>query len=238
VAISAGNTLYFLPTIDLLNHRYLDDAQKLRVHEIMMDTYLQAHFGQTVDIYYSKYLTRENLESWLDGPLEEKILQLYDYKTAAMPRGLAQTASLVAGVDGDVEQVCVDFSRAFSVAFQIIDDVNNFSDAPEWRKVCGEDLASGKLTYAIVRAIRRLEGAERDRLVGILCSPELRGESEVLQEGIALVRRSGALEECRATARKMSREANERFGDAIPSCEPKIMLSMLCAKMLDLAFDT
>ncbi len=101
VAISAGNTLYFLPSIDLLHHPHLDDLQKLRVHEIMMDTYLQAHFGQTVDIYYSKYLTRENLESWLEGPLEDKILQLYDFKTAAMPRGLAQTAALVARADAE-----------------------------------------------------------------------------------------------------------------------------------------
>ncbi|OFW56589.1 MAG: hypothetical protein A2133_00020 [Actinobacteria bacterium RBG_16_64_13] len=244
VAISAGNTLYFLPSIDLLRHEHLDDLQKLRIHEIMMDTYLQAHFGQTVDIYYSKYLTRENLESWLKGPLEDKILQLYDYKTAAMPRGLAQTASLVAKVDDSVAQVCVDFSRAFAVAFQIIDDVHNFSDSPKWRKVCGEDLASGKLTYAIVRAIRRLEGlegaerAKRDRLVEILCSPELRGNPDALQEGIDLVRQSGALEECRETARVMSLEANERFGEVIPSCEPKIMLSMLCVKMLDLAYDT
>jgi geranylgeranyl pyrophosphate synthase/predicted secreted hydrolase len=244
VAISAGNTLYFLPSIDLVNHPHLDDLQKLRIHEIMMDTYLQAHFGQTVDIYYSKYLSRENLEAWLEGPLEDKILQLYDFKTAAMPRGLAQTASLVARVDGTVTQVCVDFSRAFAVAFQIIDDVHNFSDSPEWRKTRGEDLAGGKLTYAIVRAIRLLEvvdggdRARRDRLVEILCSSELRRDPEVLQEGIALVKESGALEECRETARKMSLEANERFGDAIPSSEPKIMLSMLCVKMLDLAFDT
>jgi len=154
---------------------------------------------------------------------------------------MAQTASLVAKVDDDVAGACVDFSRAFAVAFQIVDDVHNFSDSPEWRKTCGEDLAVGKLTYVIVRAIRRLDalgGGKRDRLVEILCSPALRASPEALQEGIALVRESGALEECRETAREMSQEANERFCDALPSSEPKIMLSMLCASILDLALDT
>jgi geranylgeranyl pyrophosphate synthase len=241
VAISAGNTLYYLPFVDLVDHPYLDDPQKLGIHEIMMNAFLQAHFGQTVDIYYSRYLTRQALERWLKGPLEDKILQLYDFKTAALPRAMAQAAALVADAGESAAQVCVDFSRAFAVAFQILDDVHNFSDSPEWRKVCGEDLAVGKLTYVIVRAIRKLgvsDPERRDRLVEILCTPELRADAGVLQEGIALIRQSGALEECRETAKKMSQEANERFGDVIPSSEPKIMLSMLCAKILDLAFDT
>jgi geranylgeranyl pyrophosphate synthase/predicted secreted hydrolase len=238
VAINAGNTLYFLPSVELLNHKYLSDAKKLRIHEIMMQTYLEAHFGQTVDIYWSRYLAPDTLELWLEEPLEEKILQLYDYKTASGARGLAEAAVVIAEVDDSLRQVCVDYARSFGVAFQIIDDVHNFSDSPRWTKVCGEDIASGKLTYVIVRAIRKLDGAKRSRLMSILCSPELRKEQLTLQEGVELVRESGALEECRETAKNMSLDAIERFGETIPSCEPKVMLNMLCLKMLDLVYDT
>jgi geranylgeranyl pyrophosphate synthase/predicted secreted hydrolase len=238
VAINAGNALYFLPSVELFHHRYLDDAQKLRIHEIMMQTDIKAHFGQTLDLYWSKRLTPENLAAWLEGPLEDKILQQYDFKTAAGAEGLAEVATVIARADEIVTKVCVDFARAFGVAYQIIDDVHNFSDSPQWTKTCGEDLAGGKPTYAIVRAIRRLEGADRDRLVAILCSPELRADPRVVREGIALVRQSGALEECRETARRMSDDENERFREVIPSCEAKIMLSLLCASMLDLAFET
>jgi geranylgeranyl diphosphate synthase type 3/geranylgeranyl diphosphate synthase type I len=238
VAINVGNTLYFLPSVELLNHKYLDDGKKLRIHEVMMQTYLEAHFGQTVDIYWSKYLAPDTLESWLMEPLEDKILQLYDYKTAAGARGLAEAAAIIAEVDESLRRVCVDYARAFGVAFQIIDDIHNFSDSPRWTKVCGEDIASGKLTYVIVRAIRRLDGAKRNRLVSILCSPELRKEPAGLQEAVELVRNSGALEECRETARRMSLGANERFGEMVPSSEPKVMLNMLCLKMLDLVYDT
>jgi geranylgeranyl pyrophosphate synthase/predicted secreted hydrolase len=238
VAISTGTTLYFLPSVPLIDHKYLDDAKKLRLHEIMMQVYMEGQFGQIADIYWSKYLTPEALESWLQEPLEEKILQGYDHKTAAGARGLAEIAAVIAEADDNVKQVCIEFARAFGVAFQIVDDVHNFSDSPKWTKVCGEDIASGKVTYVIVQAIRRLEGAERSRLVSILCSPELRKEQGALLEGIELVRKSGALEHCREVAKRMSLDADERFGDAVPSCEAKVMLRMLCLKMLDLIYDT
>ncbi|OGV30428.1 MAG: hypothetical protein A2499_08660 [Stygiobacter sp. RIFOXYC12_FULL_38_8] len=90
----------------------------------------------------------------------------------------------------------------------------------------------------IVRAIKNLESKKSSRLINILCSPEQRKNADALQEGIELVKNSGAIEECKEKAKKMSLDENSRFGENIPSCEPKIMLSMLCLKMLDLAYDT
>ncbi|MEK6615560.1 MAG: polyprenyl synthetase family protein, partial [Bacteroidota bacterium] len=238
VSINAGNTLYFLPSVELFNHKYLDDIKKLRIHEIMMKTYIQAHFGQTVDIYWSKYLTPENLKKWMNDSLEEKILQMYDYKTAAGAKGLAEVSAVIAEVNDEIKQTCIDYARAFAVAFQIIDDIHNFSDSPRWTKVCGEDLSNGKLTYVIARAIKLLENQKSQRLIEILCSKELRKNDDIIREGIELVRNSGAIEECKEKAKKMSLDENERFSEIVPSCEPKIMLNMLCLKMLDLAYDT
>jgi len=59
--------------------------------------------------------------------------------------GLAEVAAVIAEADEHFTQVCVDFARGFGVAYQIIDDVHNFSDSPRWTKTCGEDLAGGKL---------------------------------------------------------------------------------------------
>jgi geranylgeranyl pyrophosphate synthase len=204
----------------------------------MMDTYTQAHFGQTVDLYWSKYLSEENLQQWLNDSLEEKILQMYDYKTAAGAKGLAEVATVIAEAEEDIKQTCINFARAFAVAFQIIDDVHNFSDSPKWTKVCGEDLLNGKLTFVIAKAIRMLDDQKSKRLIQILCKKELRENRNVLEEGIELVRNSGALEFSKEFAKKMSLNQNEIFNQTIPSCESKIMLSMLCIKMLDLAYDT
>lgn len=237
VALNAGNTMYFLPHVESLTHKYLNDIQKLRIHQIWMKTLLEAHFGQTLDIYWSRNMTQENLSLWMNDSLEPKILQMYDYKTAASAKGLAEVAAVVAEVDDEVKQTVVSFARAFAVAFQIIDDTHNFSSSPEWTKTCGEDLSNGKLTYVIIKAIKMLDQSGSDRLKEILCNKKLREERTVLEEGIGLIRSSGALEASRKFAHELSMAEWEKFARVVPSCEPKIMLNMLCLKMLDLAFE-
>ena len=238
VALNAGNLLYFLPTVELFHHEYLNDSQKLAIHEIMMDTCLKGHFGQTLDIFWSKNMSSEHLSDWMEDDIESKILQMYDYKTAAGPKGLARVASILNSVDDEIEDAAVSFARAFAVAFQIIDDVNNFSNSPRWTKVRGEDIANGKLTFVIAKAIRMLEDKKKIRLKEILCDTELRNEKASLDEAVELVQLSGALKKCKKIAREMSLNGWEHFAKVVPGCEAKIMLNMLHLKMLDLAYDT
>lgn len=238
VALNAGNLLYFLPTVELFHHEHLNDKQKLKIHEIMMDTCLKGHFGQSLDIYWSKNMDLENLAEWLEDEIEDKILQMYDYKTAAGPKGLVRVAAVLNGVSSDIEKVAVAFARSFAVAFQIIDDVHNFSDSPRWTKVRGEDIVNGKLTFLITKAIQMLDKNKSSRLMNILCNEKFRNEEAFLNEGIELVKQSGALEACKKEAQEMSMKAWGDFAEVVPSCEPKIMLGMLHLKMLDLAFDT
>lgn len=238
VALNAGNLLYFLPTVELFNHPYLNDSQKLRIHEIMMDTCLKGHFGQTLDIYWSRNMSLENLDIWLEDDIESKILQMYDYKTAAGPKGLARVASVLNDVNDEIMEAAVSFARSFAVAFQIVDDVHNFSSSPRWTKIQGEDLANGKLTYVIAKAIKILNRKKRERLKEILADEKLRGDMATLQEGIQLIQFSGALEICKTEAHEMSVQSWDHFAKVVPSCEAKIMLNMLHLKMLDLAYDT
>lgn len=238
VALNAGNLLYFLPTVELFHHKHLNDTQKLKIHEIMMDTCLKGHFGQTLDIYWSKNMNLTNLNNWLQDDIEPKILQMYDYKTAAGPKGLAKVAAVLNSVSNEIKDAAVSFSRAFAVAFQIIDDVHNFSNSPRWTKVQGEDIANGKLTFVIAKAIQMLNQDNGNRLKEILSDVTLRNDKAFLDEAVNLVRASGALKLCEKEAHKMSTEAWNEFAEVVPSCEPKIMLNMLHLKMLDLAYDT
>ena len=238
VAINAGNTLYFLPFVELMHHKHMTAEQKLRVYQIMMDTHLKAHFGQTMDIYWSKNMTVKNLSTWLQGDIESKILQMYDYKTAAGPKGIAEVAAVLAESDEKIKNAAVDFARSFAVGFQIIDDILNFSNSDKWSKVCGEDISSGKLTYVIAKAVKILEPEKSNRLKEILCDERLRREKPTLDEAVKLVRQSGALQESKKEAQKMSTEAWDRFANLVPNSEPKILLNMLHLKMTELAYDT
>lgn len=237
VALNAGNALYFLPAVELMDHPDLDPETRLRLHEIKERVFIESHFGQASDIFWSRTLTPERLAAWLASGMEAKILQMYALKTGAGARGIAEFVALVGGIDTAKASAAMTFAQAFAVAFQITDDVLNFSRSPRWTKTRGEDVAAGKLTYVITSALGRLGSADRARLAEILCSPVLRGDAAVLREAIALVRASGALASCRERARAMVGDAWHAFAAHLRPSEAKVMLHALCLSMLDLAYD-
>lgn len=90
----------------------------------------------------------------------------------------------------------------------------------------------------IAKTLKFFEEKEQNRFKDILCDIKLRNDNDSLSEAIELVRKSGVLEESKDYAKQLSLEAWDRFSEIVPSCEAKIMLNLLCLKMLDLAYDT
>jgi geranylgeranyl diphosphate synthase type I len=237
VALNAANMLYFLPAQLLLQHPNLSPDTRLRLHAIRERSLINAHGGQSVDIYWSREMSSKRLDQWLQDGLEDRILQMYAMKTGAGVMGLAEFAAVIANADEETTAGCVDFARSFAVAFQIVDDVHNFSRSPRWSKVCGEDLVNGKLTYVIATALRRLDPERSERLRSILCDRQLRSDSATLEQGIELIHKSGALGACRKKARSLSKQGWTEFSQHVRSSEAKIMLHAMCYKLLDLAYD-
>jgi geranylgeranyl diphosphate synthase type I len=237
IALNAANTAYFLPYRIIAGHEGLTPQQRLRLYEVVNQTFLRAHIGQAMDIHQGKNVTRTDLEQMIDGHGIDRLLQMHALKTGAFSEGLAAMAAIIAGVDETTHLACSVFGREFGVAFQILDDVRNFSDSPRWTKVCGEDLTGGKPTYAVVRALERLHGRERDRLVEILCSPALRNAPDVLREGIDLVRGSGAIEACHHEAQAIFSRAWADLAPKLMEGRPQVLLHTFFVKVLDLLSD-
>lgn len=237
VAINAGNTAYFLPLALLRDYPNLSDAQRLELFRIHARGAVGAHLGQGQDIYWSRNLTAERLREWMDDSLGSKIIQLYSQKTASITECGAEGTCVIAQVDDATRQVCADFGRAFGVAFQIVNDIVDFSPGRLAKGHGGCDLTEGKLTYVIFRALERLPEMERARLAEIFCSQNLRNEPAALAEGIGLVRGSGALEACRQEARAMVEEQWKRLSALVPPSESKTMLRVLARFILSLGED-
>lgn len=233
VAINAANTAYFLGFVALRDYPHLTDAQRLALYRIASTQAVRAHLGQGQDLYWSRRLSLDALRRWLADSMAPQILQAYADKTGTATEGMAETACVIAGADTPTRDACRAFARAFGVAFQIVDDVLDFSDARYRAGTGGKDLAEGKMTYAIFRALGALGGRRRARLAAILCTPELRRSPEAQREGVDLVRRSGALEACRREAVDMMREGWGRLSAAVPLSEPKALLRALCLALLD-----
>jgi geranylgeranyl pyrophosphate synthase len=234
VAINAANALYFVPYLLVQNYPYLSEPQRHEIYQIMSNNYLRAHFGQGLDIYWSNRMSAKNLAVW-NNSIRTKILQSYALKTASLVVGLAEIACVIASADAGTCRACAAMAKLFGVAFQITDDVLNFSDSGKPKGGSGEDLANGKMTYVIHRALERLTGDSRKRLQTILCSPTLRGETEVLGEGIELIRSSGALAQCRQEARDLLEEGWRILSGRVPASEPKTLLRALCAGLVGMS---
>ena len=232
VAINAANTVYFLPLLVLSNYPHLSDGQRLELFRIISGYSVRSHLGQGQDIYWSKFLSPESLRDWTADSMAQKLLQSYAHKTASLVEGTAEAACVIAKAHGDTRRACAAFGRVFGVAFQVLDDVLDFSQERLRQGTGGRDLAEGKPTYVVVRALERLNGTGRHRLRSILCQPELRNDARAHQEGVDLVRRSGALDACRSEAQTMVQDGWRRLSEHLPPSDAKSMLRVLCLALL------
>ncbi|EGI78453.1 polyprenyl synthetase family protein [Hylemonella gracilis] len=129
-------------------------------------------------------------------------------KTAKLFEASARCGAILAGADKTLEAACADYGQALGTAFQVIDDVLDYAgDAHVMGKSLGDDLREGKATLPLIAAMQRGTESERQRIRSAIESGLGEDETrnaQVLQEVIAVVRRTGALEVARAAA---SREA-------------------------------
>lgn len=107
------------------------------------------------------------------------------------------------------------FGQHFGNAFQIIDDILDFSgDTEIMGKNLGDDLAEGKPTLPLIQALAMTTGQQRELLRIAIQTGECKNPHEIIN----LVYSSGALDYCREKAMKetaLAREALLTLPDSI-----------------------
>lgn len=82
---------------------------------------------------------------------EQQYLQVIQYKTAKLFEAAAQVGAILAGATAQQEQALKDFGMYMGTAFQIIDDVLDYSGSvAQIGKNVGDDLAEGKPTLPLI----------------------------------------------------------------------------------------
>ena len=82
---------------------------------------------------------------------EAQYLQVIQYKTAKLFEAAAQVGAILAGASAEQEAALRDYGMYVGTAFQIIDDVLDYSGDPEKiGKNVGDDLAEGKPTLPLI----------------------------------------------------------------------------------------
>jgi octaprenyl-diphosphate synthase len=94
---------------------------------------------------------------------EGRYFDVVERKTATLFEAGARIAAVIAGASADVEDICASYGASLGKAFQIIDDVLDYSgDSEEIGKRLGDDLREGKMTLPLIHALRCAAPAQRD----------------------------------------------------------------------------
>jgi octaprenyl-diphosphate synthase len=129
---------------------------------------------------------------------EEGYLEVIRRKTAKLFEAAARLGAVLAGAPPAVEDGLSEYGMRLGTAFQLIDDVLDYSGETESiGKSLGDDLAEGKPTLPLIRALRAASPPQAERLREAIRE----GGREHFAEVLALIRSTGSLEHARAVAR-------------------------------------
>ena len=151
---------------------------------------------------------------------EETYLRIIHQKTAALFQAACMGGAYLSGTEKANVNRLGEYGLNLGMAFQIIDDIHGLTGMPGSTKTPGEDLITGKLTYVVYAALKRLPGTQQRRLAEILGGRLAAAERATLQEAVELVKVSGAILHCHAEAEQMTRRSWARLSKVVPACSP------------------
>ncbi|MDW6002001.1 octaprenyl diphosphate synthase [Vibrio mangrovi] len=86
---------------------------------------------------------------------EDNYMQVIYSKTARLFEAATQVGAILSEADSETEQALQDYGRYLGTAFQLIDDLMDYtSDGDEMGKNVGDDLAEGKPTLPLLHAMQ------------------------------------------------------------------------------------
>ena len=128
---------------------------------------------------------------------EPAYLKVIERKTAVLFAAATRIGALLAGADEAVQQRLYDYGMALGYAFQIADDVLDYSaDEATLGKHLGDDLAEGKATLPLIHAIQHSGPAVRERLRTIVEN----GDVDAMPDVLAAIEAVGGLDYSRRRA--------------------------------------
>ena len=220
IAINCGNAMYFLPLQVVDEHKDKIEIDILhRVYSIYLEEMRNLHYGQALDITWHKGLLKKE-------PSVDEYLQMTAFKTGTLARMAARMAVALSGKDEEIEAKFGRFAESIGIAFQIQDDLLDITTSEKERdafgKSYGNDISEGKRSLAVIYSLLSVNKEKRDRLIKILNSHTK--EKKIIEEGISIIKESGAIKLSRDAANKMVLESWNEIDNEIKESEAKLYL--------------
>jgi octaprenyl-diphosphate synthase len=144
---------------------------------------------------------------------EARYMQVIRYKTARLFEAAAQLGAILCRAAPEVEAAAAEYGRRLGTAFQLIDDVLDYSGVTgDIGKNVGDDLREGKPTLPLIHVM--LRGDESERAMVRRAIEE--GSTEQFESIMAAIHRTGALDYTRERARTEAAAARAAVGTLLP----------------------
>ena len=162
---------------------------------------------------------------------DRQAMELSYRKTACLFSGCAQLGAVLASQDPETEQAMADYGRFSGLAFQLVDDLLDFtSDPSKIGKPVLNDLKEGKVTLPLIYALEKTGLEERNLVATVLAERAFSpGQPELILE---LVRRTGAVDRARSLAQDYAAQAKANLPD-LPDSEYRRALLAVPDFLLD-----
>ncbi len=144
---------------------------------------------------------------------EARYMQVIRYKTARLFEAAAQIGAMLCGVAPAAEEAAAEYGRRLGTAFQLIDDVLDYSGVTgDIGKNVGDDLREGKPTLPLIHVMQRGTEAER----ALVRHAIEQGSADEFDAIMAAIRRTGALDYTRQRAEQEAAAARATIVALLP----------------------
>lgn len=170
------------------------DAQNMRIMEVLANATNVIAEGEVMQL-----MNMHNPD--LD---EAGYLHVIRSKTAKLFEASARVGAILANATPELESACADYGQALGTAFQVIDDVLDYTgNSAVMGKNLGDDLREGKTTLPLIAAMQRSNPQERELIQNAIET----GNLELIDDVVAIVQATGALDVARLAAANEARRA-------------------------------
>jgi octaprenyl-diphosphate synthase len=195
------------------------DAQSMRIMEVLSNATNIIAEGEVMQL-----MNMHNA-----GLDEAGYLQVIRSKTAKLFEASARVGAILSGASANMEEACAEYGQALGTAFQVIDDVLDYTgDAAIMGKNLGDDLREGKATLPLIAAMQRGTKAERETIQQAIET----GDVTMLDTVIAIVKKTGALDVARLAAQHEAKRAIDA-ANLLPEGPHRACMVHLASQLLD-----
>jgi len=142
---------------------------------------------------------------------EHSYMQVIYCKTARLFEAATQLAAVLTQQSPEIETAMQDYGKYLGTAFQLVDDIMDYSsEAAEMGKNLGDDLAEGKPTLPLLYAMWHGNETQQQLIRNAI---ETGNGMQHLDEILAAIKETGALEYTKEQARKAEAQALDALSD-------------------------